>query len=368
MHARPQAPTPSTAPRAIDSDELWSPTRHNNLDAFPPSGQPVFASPSRMPEDADESHPDGSLHPPYASYRPPHPTYTPASLTPALSSAGSSSASTRSSAYTSSGSALAHSDYGNHVHVATPSDNEDDQPGSPLAIGVGITSDQVNNPHASALVSNPNLNPNSNSHSRVPIDQARWSHSYSGSIRSRTSLVRPNGNGMHDAGANTSPPLNSKKSYDASWQPITERDERDEVDLTSGDETDETDLDQDDLDDDDDDQEEEAHQAVVLAEEGRGLIVHGEGVPTVQLQVQNGMSICSYAILCVFLLLLPTNALIQSIIRLSSHGAPLHLPQYVTSISISVFAISFMYHDHSHQARPTSSSPPRARPTPSHPS
>lgn len=83
--------------------------------------------------------------------------------------------------------------------------------------------------------------------------------------------------------AGASPQLNSKKSYDVSWQPV---DERDEVDLTSGDETDETDLDQDDLDD--EDQDEEPTQAVVLVEEGRGLIVHGEGVPTVQLQVQNG--------------------------------------------------------------------------------
>lgn len=101
---------------------------------------------------------------------------------------------------------------------------------------------------------------------------------------------------MHDAsagsnvGASTSPPLlSSKKSYDVSWQPPSV-DERDEVDLTSGDETDETDLDQDDLDD--EDREEEPTQAVVLAEDGRGLIVHGEGVPAAQLQVQNGMSIC----------------------------------------------------------------------------
>lgn len=126
---------------------------------------------------------------------------------------------------------------------------------------------------------------------------------------------------MHDAGSNvgasTSPPLNSKKSYDVSWQPPSV-DERDEVDLTSGDETDETDLDQDDLDD--EDQEEEPTQAVVLAEEGRGLIVHGEGVPTVQLQVQNGMSLCPYVIA------VASQPLIQSINHLSPAGVTCDFP------------------------------------------
>lgn len=150
---------------------------------------------------------------------------------------------------------------------------------------------------------------------------------------------------MHDAGSNVgaSPPLNSKKSYDVSWQPLS-LDERDEVDLTSGDETDETDLDQDDLDD--EEQEEEPTQAVMLAEEGRGLIVHGEGVPTVQLQVQNGMSICPYGIVCLFFPHPNPPTPLDPINRLS----PLHLPQSITSmsisISVSVFGFSFIYHSY----------------------
>ena len=79
------------------------------------------------------------------------------------------------------------------------------------------------------------------------------------------------------------PNLRTTPSYDLSWQPV---DERDEVDLTSEDE--DTDLDMDDDDDDDPDREEERTAAIVIAEEGRGLIVRGDGVATVKLRVDPG--------------------------------------------------------------------------------
>lgn len=65
------------------------------------------------------------------------------------------------------------------------------------------------------------------------------------------------------------------------WQTV---DERDEVGLSSGDETD-------DFGDDEGANEskgEERTSAVVMAEEGRGLIVKGDGIPIVQLQVEPG--------------------------------------------------------------------------------
>src|SRR5712691_3903020 len=141
---------------------------------------------------------------------------------PTLSSGGSSIASARSSAaYTSSGSALASADYGNHVQIAS---NDDDQ-----AIGVGITSDDV----VHLANQDPSMS-TSLSHSRAPIDQSRWSHSYSGSIRSRSSLVRSNSSSGHD---NSSPSI-QQKTGDLSWQPV---DERDEVELVSDADTEDTD-------------------------------------------------------------------------------------------------------------------------------
>ena len=65
-------------------------------------------------------------------------------------------------------------------------------------------------------------------------------------------------------------------------------DEREEVDLMSGDETEETDLDAEDLDE--EEREAERTSAAVIAEEGRGLIMRGEGVATVHLHVQPGSS------------------------------------------------------------------------------
>ena len=190
------------------------------------------------------------------------------SSVPALSSTASSSASTRSSAYTSSGSALAYVDYSN-VHVAS---GDDDHPGA------GITPDAL----VQMLANDP---AHSSSARAAPLrtqDPSRWSESYSGSVRSRSSSIG-NGVAAHDFSPPL-PPLNQKPSYDVSWQTV---DEKDEITMTDDETDDEPVLDA--IDDDQDDgQEEERTSAAVVAEEGRGLIVQGDNVPIVQLQVQPG--------------------------------------------------------------------------------
>ncbi|KAG1834572.1 hypothetical protein EV424DRAFT_1310303 [Suillus variegatus] len=187
------------------------------------------------------------------------------STLPALSSEGSSSASTRSSAYTSSGSALTSSDYG-HVHVATGEDDE-------IGVAVGISSDDVDQ-----ILQTKTVTPSSAG--RTPIDQTRWSE-YSASIRSRSSSIGQNNNNTNSMHENGMPRLRENPSFDMGWQTV---DERDEVGLTSDEETDDLGEEDDEI----DDKEEERTSAVVVAEEGRGLIVTGEGIPVVQLRVEPG--------------------------------------------------------------------------------
>ena len=158
------------------------------------------------------------------------------------------------------------------MHIAS---NDDDQ-----AIGVGITSDDVvhlTNPDSSMSTST------SVSQSRAPIDQTRWSQSYSGSIRSRSSLIRSNSSSGHE---NSTSSL-QQKSCDLSWQPV---DERDEVELISDVDTEDTDLEVDDLPE--VEREEERTSAIVIAEEGRGLIVRGDGMAVTDLVVQSGEVVC----------------------------------------------------------------------------
>lgn len=294
-YGRPRAPTPSAS--LSPNNDLWSPPPE--FHSFSPIGalsspyssdspvssapSPVTAQPSpplrpvtdnetSIPQDLSPPNsfarppkasmhlPDPSQYPDPYPFRPPHHhlTLTP----PALSSAGSSSASTRSSAYTSSGSALASGDYG-HVHVASGDDD-----------AVGITSDAV----VQLLASDANMSPsNRGPQARKPVDQTRWSESYSASIRSRSSSVG-NNNGP-DTGV---PRLQEKPSYDMGWQAV---DERDEVGMSEEETDDDPPLSED---DDHEEREEERTSAIVIAEEGRGLIVQGDNVPVVQLHVQSG--------------------------------------------------------------------------------
>jgi hypothetical protein len=68
------------------------------------------------------------------------------------------------------------------------------------------------------------------------------------------------------------------------WQTV---DEKDEVAMSEEETDDDHHLDDE---DEDEQKEEERTSAAVIAEEGRGLIVHGDNVPIVQLHVQPGKS------------------------------------------------------------------------------
>lgn len=182
---------------------------------------------------------------------------------PPLSSAASSS--TRSSAYTSSGSALPYVDYS--VLVASP----DDEPPP-----IGYTSDPV--------VRILPTDPVQSTSARGPLmTTSRWSESYSGGVRSRSSSL---GNGLSNQAHEVSPPhLSQKPSYDISWQTV---EEKDEVTMSEDETDDEPSLDA--IDADSDEKHEERTSAAVVADEGRGLIVQGDNAPIVQLQVQPGSS------------------------------------------------------------------------------
>ncbi|KAF8078424.1 hypothetical protein FPV67DRAFT_1404178 [Lyophyllum atratum] len=265
-YGRPRAPTPSA------SDDHWSPSSDSHSlsttaltslysidsplsDAHP--SPTSFARPPKPPMPL----PDPSQFPDPYPFRPPH--YHLNSL-PALSSAGSSS--TRSSAYTSSGSALASGDYG-HVHVASGDDD---------SLGVGITSDAV----VRLLANDPNSSSSARGiQSRAPVDQSRWSETYSASVRSRSSSIGNINPGI--AQENAPPKLQQKPSYDMGWQAV---DERDETGMSEEETDDDHPLD----DEEEEEKEEERTSAVVIAEEGRGLIVHGDSVPIVQLNVPPG--------------------------------------------------------------------------------
>lgn len=117
-------------------------------------------------------------------------------------------------------------------------------------------------------------------HPRVPFaDDSRWSDRYSQSGRSRSSSMG-NGKGEAELG---SPALRERPSFDQGWASV---DERDEMGLTTDDETDDDVL----IDEEDDQEmEEEVTSAVIVAEDGRGVIVRGSDVPIAQLQVKPGM-------------------------------------------------------------------------------
>ena len=94
--------------------------------------------------------------------------------------------------------------------------------------------------------------------------------------------MRSNSSSGHD---NSSPSI-QQKTGDLSWQPV---DERDEVELVSDADTEDTDFQ---VDDDlpEEETEEERTSAIVIAEEGRGLIVRGDGVAISDLVVLPGAS------------------------------------------------------------------------------
>lgn len=128
--------------------------------------------------------------------------------------------------------------------------NGEDDP----SVGVGITSDEVVQL----------LGQHSSSSSRTPVD-ARTGWSQSGS-RSRSSSVadsRTNSLALSSS---------SRPGSEGDWRVLGEREE---IGLTSESETDDDACL--DLDDEGGDEEEQPTSAMVIAEEGRGVIVRGEG-------------------------------------------------------------------------------------------
>lgn len=219
--------------------------------------QPHSARSPKLP-----SLPDPSQYPDPYPYKPRH--WQHGISTPTLSSADSSSASTRSSAYTNSARS---GDYG-HVHVALGGDDLH-------ANSMGISTDDV----AQLLARETGLSSSSQNRAAIP-DQQRWS--YAQSMRSRSSSV---GNRAEPPQDTASPALRGTTSFDQSWEPV---EEKDEIGLTSGEETDDDAfLAEEDM---EDDGEEEATSAMMVAEEGRGVIVRADSVPIVQLQVNAGES------------------------------------------------------------------------------
>ncbi|PCH33605.1 hypothetical protein WOLCODRAFT_22111 [Wolfiporia cocos MD-104 SS10] len=200
--------------------------------------------------------PDPSQFPDPYPYHPPRRRH--GSSTPALSYEDTSSASTRSSAYTSSARS---GDYGN-VHIVSGDDSR-------LSAGIDMAQ-YYERDGVSASVP----------HGKAPYDQSRWSDLIANGVRSRSSSV---GNGRPEPAETGFRPLRGTPSFDVSWQTVDERDEN-----GVGSEDENTDDNWGDDDDQLEEEEEPTSAAVMIAEEGRGIIVRGDDAPIVRLQVKPG--------------------------------------------------------------------------------
>lgn len=234
----------------------------------PPFARPPKASTLPDPSNFPDPYPRGMAalhHPPTAM--------------PALSSAGSSSASTRSSAYTNPGSTISANgisgDFSN-VRVASGDDVEGIEGG----IGLGITSDTIVEMFSRASNGSSLSSGSRKSHvspmervRRTDVTRTRRSPSQSDDISPMASFDRP-----------PERTLRSQPSYDTSWQ--REQEDREEF-ITSEEEFDFND--HHDIDEEDDaEKQEDRTAAIVVAEEGRGLIVRGDGAPLSSLTIQPG--------------------------------------------------------------------------------
>lgn len=235
---------------------------------------PLFARPPKS-----ATLPDPSKFPDPYPYGLSH---HPASATPALSSAGS--ASTRSSGYTNPGSTISSSsmsvDY-SHVRVVSGEETESDRLSN--GIGLGVVSDSVVEMLARAS-NGSSLSSGSRKSHGAPRARARHS---SHSRKTRT----PGQSGEHAPEMSLERvglplPLRSQPSYDTSWQ--MGDDDREDYGITSEEEIEYGDHQSDIEDVDKEEQDQEPTSAAILADEGRGLIVRGDGIPITQLNVQAG--------------------------------------------------------------------------------
>ena len=202
---------------------------------------------------------------------------------PPLSSAGSSSASTRSSAYTNPGSTISGSGFsGDYSHVRVASGDDAD--------GGALTGMGINAGHGTESIVEL-LSRASNGSSLS--SGSRKSHGHAvhvapmPSVRSRmlrSARAPPPPPAPEDAQPTQPPRLRSQPSYDTSWQ-------REHEDFATSEDDDYDYGDQQDGEEEYDDAERdpEPGSAIVVAEEGRALIVRGEGQPVSSLPIQAGM-------------------------------------------------------------------------------
>ncbi|KZT43792.1 hypothetical protein SISSUDRAFT_1039690 [Sistotremastrum suecicum HHB10207 ss-3] len=238
---------------------------HENTTLPPPS---PFSRPQRKRVDILSAKPTSFPDVDPSVFPDPYPSHPWSSPVPALSSGSSSSA--RSSAYTNPGSALRNSSDSSNLNVLIVPGAETDLEGeSPVdgRVGVGITSDMAVQLSRDSSFSSVSRVPVASTHSSSE-PAGRWS-----AVSNRSSA---------DASETTPPNLRSRPSYDQEWQAV---DERDEIGLTSGDETDDEEkfsidghLDADN----------QRTVAAVIADEGRGTIVNGVGIPIQQLEINLG--------------------------------------------------------------------------------
>lgn len=240
---------------------------HSTSDVAYETSSPTFTRPSKstvLPDPANFPDP----YPHGLSYHHPPP------VMPALSSAGSSSASTRSSAYTNPGSTISSfgisGDY-SHVRVASADGMEG---GDGLVTGI---SPETIAELLSRASNGSSLSSSSRKSHTSPIERVRRTN------HARNLPPQPQSEDHSPTTSFEAPErvLRSQPSYDTSWQ--RDNDEREEF-VTSEEEFDYGEQ----PDADEDEKEEELPAAIVVAEEGRGLIVHGEGSPIASLKIQPG--------------------------------------------------------------------------------
>ncbi|KAL5533671.1 hypothetical protein ACEPAG_131 [Sanghuangporus baumii] len=210
--------------------------------------------------------------------------------TPTLSSAGSSSASTRSSAYTNPGSTISASGYsGDYSHVRVASGDDFEGAGGIGGIGVGLGINMAGAPyHTDSVVEKLARTSTGSSISRKSHAPSHAPHVPLPRMRHTRALHSQSQSQSEDFSAQFAPVerlLRSQPSYDTSWQ-------RQHEDLGASE--DEYDYGQDEEYEDAENylemEEEQPCSAISVVEEGRGLIVHGEGISVHALHIQPGIT------------------------------------------------------------------------------
>lgn len=271
-------PTPITTDSVILSKTM-STRPGSEIDAHydvsPSNGNQTKIDPNSFPD----PYPNGMAY------------HHPPTTTPALSSAGSSSASTRSSAYTNPGSTISGSAFsGDYSHVRVASGDDFDPATMFLnrrPSGAGITADLVVDMLARASTGSSLSSGSRKSHghihgSHMPRSRIRRSDITRSSRAPSQSHIQAEDFGAYEVPM-MPPQLRSQPSYDTSWQRETENDDfgtsEEDYDYEHPDYDEEEDIPED---------EQEPSSAIIIAEEGRGLIVRGEGMSVHSLNVQPG--------------------------------------------------------------------------------